>query len=85
MNARHFFKSALCSSAFIFIFLVVFSQNASALKLEPLLIQESEGTVVQIRIQITKSDWMRPDDNFSSKFAAIGISAQWVARYYKKG
>ena len=85
MNERRFSKSALRSGSFLIFFLVAFSQNASALKLEPFVIQESEGVVVPLTITISVSDWVAPNSNFANKCAAIGINAAWVARYILKG
>lgn len=81
---RQSIKSALHSVPLLMILLLVLVQNAAAWNLDPPLVQDSEGAVVQLKITIEVDDWVKPDANFAGKCADIGISADWVARYFLK-
>ena len=64
---------------------MLFTSSTFAWELNPSIIQEPEGTTIQLELTIDPDDFLVPDEAALDNCAANGITANWVVLYQLVG
>ncbi len=84
MENKQPFMPVLRSASILFVLLMVFAPSLLALNIEPVFVEQQEGTVIPLKISISASDWVKPTSKLANQCAGIGIPATNVVQFILK-